>query len=271
MHHLFSLSGFSSLICSKACATITAMNIRYVLAVSTIWLASLAVPLSSSAQSCADCHADLTADKTAHAAVAMGCESCHTAIDPTDIPHKIKNNIKKGLSAEQPDLCFSCHDKAQFSKTNAHAALSMGCTSCHNPHASKYPKLLSSPMPDICYTCHDKSAFTKKDVHPPVATGGCSTCHQPHSGDIARLLTSPVPDLCIMCHEKMSSGKHVMAGHGSGNHPLSGRPDPSRPGKELSCISCHSPHASDLATLFTGAQGYPKSICLTCHRKIMVR
>ncbi|HWR71833.1 MAG TPA: cytochrome c3 family protein, partial [Nitrospirota bacterium] len=110
------------------------MILRCVLAVGVLWLASLASPLSSSGQSCADCHADLTADKTAHAAVAMGCESCHTAIDPSDVPHKIKNNIKRGLSAEQPDLCFSCHDKAQFSKQNVHAAVSMGCTSCHNPH-----------------------------------------------------------------------------------------------------------------------------------------
>lgn len=244
---------------------------RYAVAAGIFLLTLLASPLIASGQSCADCHADLIADKTAHAAVAMGCESCHTAVDPTDVPHKIKNTIKRGLSAEQPDLCFSCHDKTQFSKTNVHAALSMGCTSCHNPHASKHPKLLSSPMPDICYTCHDKSAFMKKDVHPPVATGGCTTCHQPHAGDIARLLTSPVPDLCIMCHEKMSSGRHVMAGHGSGNHPVSGKSDPSRPGKDLSCASCHSPHASDHATLFTAAQGYPKSICLTCHRKIMVR
>ncbi len=243
---------------------------RYVLAACITWLSFLANPMASTAQSCADCHAELTADKTAHAAVAMGCESCHTAIDASDIPHKKKNKIAKGLSAEQPDLCFGCHDKAQFSKPNVHAALSMGCTSCHNPHASKHAKLLSSPMPDVCYSCHDRAAFMKKNVHPPVAIG-CTACHQPHSGDIARLLNSPVPDLCIMCHDAMSSGKHVMAGHGSGNHPVSGKPDPSRPERELSCISCHLPHASDLATLFTGAQGYPKSICLTCHRKIMVR
>lgn len=233
----------------------------------------MALPSSSAAadQPCLDCHGDLTEGKTAHQAVAMGCESCHSAIDPSDIPHKKKNKIAKGLSAEQPDLCYGCHDRAQFDKKILHAAVGMGCTGCHNPHASKNPKLIVSPMPDLCYTCHDKAGFSKKTVHPPVASGDCLTCHMPHSGDNPSLLSSPVPDLCLMCHDKMSSGKHVLAGYGRGDHPISGKADPSRPGKELSCASCHTPHSSLNPYLFMNETGGSGGLCLLCHTKIMVR
>ncbi len=220
---------------------------------------------------CLECHADLAQGKTVHPAVAMGCATCHAAIDASDIPHKKKNKIARGLSAEQPALCYGCHDKAPFNKKTVHAAVGMGCTGCHNPHASKNPKLIVSPMPDLCYTCHDKTAFSKKTVHPPVASGDCLTCHIPHSGDNPSLLSTPVPDLCIMCHDKMISGKHVLAGYGSGGHPISGKADPSRPGKELSCASCHTPHSSINPFLFTNATDGSGGLCLTCHTKIMVR
>jgi predicted CXXCH cytochrome family protein len=225
---------------------------------------------AAAAQSCLDCHGDLIEGKTAHQAVAMGCESCHSAIDASDIPHKKKNKIAKGLSAEQPDLCYGCHDRAPFDKKVLHAAVGMGCTGCHNPHASKNPKLIVSPMPDLCYSCHDKAGFSKKTVHPPVASGDCLTCHVPHSGDNPSLLLSPVPDLCLMCHDTMNS-KHVLAGYGLGGHPISGKADPSRPGKEISCTSCHTPHSSLNPFLFTNATGGSGGLCLACHAKIMVR
>lgn len=225
---------------------------------------------SASAQPCVECHADLTADKTEHAAVSMGCESCHSAIDAADIPHAKRNTLPKGLSAEQPDLCYGCHDQALFTKPNVHAALFTGCTSCHDPHAGRNPKLLSSPQPDLCFGCHDRAAFTKKNIHAPVAAGQCTTCHSPHAGDHARLLTSPVPDLCVMCHDRQGAG-HVLAGQGLGAHPVAGRPDPSRPGKDLTCASCHLPHSSSGAFLSAGTGAREGGLCSVCHVKIMVR
>lgn len=231
----------------------------------------LAAASAAWAQSCLDCHPDLAEGKSVHAAVSMGCESCHSAIDPSTIPHKKKNKIARGLSAEQPDLCYGCHDQSLFTKKVVHAAVFMGCTGCHNPHASANAKLLVSPTPGLCFNCHDKAAFTKKNVHQPVASGDCTVCHNPHSGENPSLLTSVVPDLCLMCHDKMSSGRHVLAGYGPGDHPVSGKADPSHPGSDLSCISCHGPHSSDFASLVVAETGNPRSLCLVCHQKIMVR
>ncbi len=220
---------------------------------------------------CLDCHGDLAPEKGVHPAVAMGCASCHTGIDASDIPHKIVNKQAKGLAAEQPDLCYGCHDKSMFDKKVVHAAVGMGCTGCHNPHASKNPKLLVAAVPDLCYTCHEKKLFAKKTVHPPVESGMCTTCHSPHASDESRLLPQPVGKLCGTCHEKQRSGRHVMSGFGSGdNHPVSGKADPADPKRELSCISCHTPHASSGRKLFVNDTAGPPDLCLLCHTKISV-
>ncbi len=132
-------------------------------------------PASADEIDCLMCHADLAGKKVKHAAVDMGCPSCHTAVDAADVPHKMKNKIKKGLSSEQPELCYGCHDKALFTNKTVHAAVGMGCTGCHNPHSSDSPKLLVSAAPDLCYTCHDKAEFSRKNVHAPVAGGNDKT------------------------------------------------------------------------------------------------
>jgi predicted CXXCH cytochrome family protein len=229
--------------------------------------------LSASAEiDCLQCHEDLTKGKSVHAAVSMGCTTCHAAVDARDVPHKMTNKNAKGLSADQPDLCFDCHDRSLFSKKLVHPAIGMGCTSCHNPHASKNAKLLTSEPPDLCYACHDKGMFTKKNVHPPVAAGQCTTCHTPHSSDMDSLLEKPVNELCGDCHDGKATGKHILAGYGLGDrHPTKGKPDPSRPGKELSCTSCHVPHSSNKKFLFSAEADKSGNLCLMCHRKVMVR
>jgi predicted CXXCH cytochrome family protein len=220
---------------------------------------------------CLDCHADLAPEKGVHPAVAMGCPSCHSAIDASEIPHKKKNAIAKGLSADQPQLCYGCHDQSLFEKKTVHAAIGMGCTGCHNPHASTNPKLLIAVPPDLCYNCHDKGMFTKKSVHPPVAAGMCTSCHSPHSSDQASLLLQPVSDLCATCHDAVT-GRHVLTGYGLGDvHPLKGKPDPSKAGRELSCISCHDPHSSSGQKLFRNEAVSSANLCLMCHTKVVVR
>ncbi len=220
---------------------------------------------------CLDCHSELAPEKGAHPAVAMGCPSCHTGIDASDIPHKILNKHVKGLSAEQPDLCFGCHDKSLFEKKVVHAAVGMGCTGCHNAHASKNPKLLRSDVPDACYACHEKKAFEKKNVHPPVESGMCTACHSPHAANEAGLLLQPAAKLCGTCHEKQLSGRHVMSGFGpGGSHPVAGKADPSDPRRELSCTSCHVPHASAGRKLMAKDAAGPADLCTICHTRIRV-
>jgi predicted CXXCH cytochrome family protein len=159
-----------------------------------------------------------------------------------------------------------------FEKKFVHAAVGMGCTGCHNPHASKNEKLLPAAGSDLCYPCHDKALFTKKNVHSPVAAGQCMACHSPHSSDAASLLKKPVVELCGTCHAGKSSGKHILAGYGLGDrHPTTGMSDPGHPGMEFSCVSCHDPHSSDGKFLFTSGTSSAGNVCLLCHKKVTVR
>ena len=64
---------------------------------------------------------------------------------------------------------------------------------------------------------------------------------------------------CVDCHEDMADTPHPVP-----THPISGVPDPSRPGKELTCSSCHDPHGSDHSSLLY-QEGY--GICKRCHNK----
>jgi predicted CXXCH cytochrome family protein len=209
------------------------------------------------AADCDMCHPELKQKKAVHTALNMGCETCHTGIDASEVPtvggteppHKKTNTIAKGLSAETPELCYSCHDKTMFTRKNVHAALQMGCGACHNPHSSENAKQLLSPLPDLCLGCHDKTKFENKTVHAPVAGGMCTGCHDPHSSRNSGLLVTALPDLCFSCHDKkMFSGKKAV------HAPVAGG----------MCISCHKPHASSEAKLLTIAV---PALCYGCHDK----
>jgi len=208
---------------------------------------------------CLGCHSEFKKPaKTVHPAMGMGCESCHQAAGGMKHPEQ-KGSMK--LTQDIPGLCFGCHDQSKFQGKVVHSPVAGGmCTSCHNPHQSEYAKLLISDQPDVCYNCHDKAAFTKKIVHPAVMMG-CTSCHSPHATDNPRLLPKAINVLCVTCHSAMASGKHVttLVG-GRGFHPVGGRPDPSNPGKQMSCVSCHNPHSSDVEKLFPTA-----AICQKCH------
>jgi len=196
---------------------------------------------------CLMCHEQLSKEKVVHPALQMGCPTCHSAIDAKDVPHKKTNNIPRGLSSGQPDICFSCHDKGIFTKKTVHAALSMGCTTCHNPHSSKNPRLLISEPPDLCYNCHDRKKFEGKTIHPPVAGGMCTSCHNPHSTNTPKLLVAEAPDLCFNCHDKTPFSKKNI------HPPVAGG----------MCLTCHVPHASRFTTLTPKAVS---GICVTCHQ-----
>ncbi len=193
----------------------------------------------------------------------MGCPACHSGINGRTVPHKKTNALAKGLSSEQPDLCYGCHDQGMFTRSNVHPAVGMGCTGCHFPHSSKNAKLLTSKPPALCFTCHDKAGFTKKDVHAPVASGDCTTCHDPHSAKEMALLVNKPVEVCLMCHGNITHWPHFS----TGNAPPPERQDPLRPGKPFYCGSCHNPHSSDSPLLFNFNARTTKELCLNCHMR----
>lgn len=221
---------------------------------------------------CLTCHKKLIKGKFAHQALQTGCPACHSAINGGTVPHKKTNALAQGLSAEQPELCYGCHDQGMFTKNNVHPAVSMGCTGCHDPHSSKNARLLKIKLPELCFTCHDKTLFTGKVVHSPVAAGDCMTCHSPHATDeMALLLKRPVA-LCFECHPDATHGQHSpsrqppvseQAAENAGGPMLQ---DPSRPGKPFYCGSCHNPHSADSSYLFRFNAKSSKELCTNCHK-----
>jgi predicted CXXCH cytochrome family protein len=228
-----------------------------------------ALPAHAAEAECVKCHAALAREKVVHPALQMGCPTCHTDIDTTAVPHKVKGKVAKGLSAAQPDLCFTCHDKATFTQKTVHPALAMGCTSCHNPHSSKNAKLLVAAPPALCFNCHDRNAFKGKITHAPVARGACVMCHHPHSSDHAAMLRKEPVALCLDCHAEVRRSPHVISSFAGKGHPLGDESaqrsvaDPLRPGKKFSCLTCHEPHKSELAAR---SKNSPARICEKCHK-----
>jgi predicted CXXCH cytochrome family protein len=251
----------------KKVISATLLFVIYIIVV--IFISNISERPAYGEANCLSCHEALSKGKVVHPALQMGCTTCHSAIDANELPHKKTSKTARGLSSEQPDLCYGCHDKAKFTQKNVHAAIGMGCTSCHNPHSSKNAKLLNAEPPGLCFNCHDKAGFSKKNVHPPVAGGMCMSCHTPHSSNEIALLLKPVNDVCITCHtaSDIRRGIHIVRGFSTRGHPVKGKKDKMRPDRDLSCSSCHNPHSSDWIKLFRYEANSPFVLCLHCHPK----
>jgi predicted CXXCH cytochrome family protein len=202
---------------------------------------------------CLGCHKELRGKKYVHGPVTVGgCSPCH---DFTSTPKKYK------IIAFGQDLCFNCHEekKEDLIKEFLHGPMSAGiCVVCHDPHGSNEKYQLRKYVGDLCVMCHAdfKTEMYRPAVHKPFQEGDCTNCHFPHSSDMRNFFVKlPGNDLCLTCHQE------AIAGH---LHPY-GKP----PTKELNvkldkegnltCLSCHNPHASDSTQLL------PKGGCDYCH------
>jgi len=184
----------------------------------TLWLAG---SVCAQKVDCLECHKDKMKGKVVHPAAQMGCDSCHTGVDASSIPHKFTGT--KGLKADAPSLCYDCHSKDEFTKKIQHAPVAGGmCLTCHDPHSSSNEALLSAKVPDLCKQCHE-DIFKKPHVvinmppgnHPltgrwdPNRNGksfNCLSCHVPHSsawGKLFRYDAANAKGLCKYCHEFM--------------------------------------------------------------------
>jgi len=254
---------------------------RIVIMVLSLCLAPFAASPAGAAPTevdCTKCHSRLVVKmKIVHAPLQRGCPYCHTGIaDALKVPHKKTNAITKGLSAEQPELCYGCHGRSEFTKKVVHAAVGMGCTGCHTPHAGNNEKLLVAAVPDLCFNCHDKGEFTKTKKHSPIVAGKCLTCHDPHSSDYPGILVKSPNEICLDCHGQIKTSSHAGGVFGKAGHPLGGErslkgagkqpvKDPKRKGKIFSCASCHNPHSSDEIKLFRYPAKTPSQLCSYCH------
>lgn len=180
-----------------------------------------AAQASAADPDCLACHAPLIEKKVVHPAVQMGCPACHTDLDASVIPHKVKGKIAKGLSAEAPELCMGCHDKKLFEGKVIHLPVAGGmCLVCHNQHASDQPAMLNNEPAKMCLSCH---AEVKQKAHATALPSGhplgdqakklsdparkgkifyCAACHEPHRSEHPKLTrVTWNMSACLQCHK----------------------------------------------------------------------
>ena len=231
---------------------------------------------------CLSCHRiglDVPEKGSRHAALDMGCDTCHTTHKTGD---RGKREFDFHLIKDAPALCADCHDAKDASLLKAHQGqpfATADCLTCHDPHQSKSPKLMQAFLhdpfaskqcdichqpakdgkvvltqassKDLCSTCHSEKLdqIAKAKVQHPGAAGDCTDCHNPHAG---RSPAFPKPDavsVCLSCHsEQAEEGKKVHA---------------HQPAFQQGCAICHEPHGNDNDHLLRAKA--PNPLCLECH------
>ncbi len=233
------------------------------------------------ASACLSCHGAIEAalkKKVKHAAMELGCVSCH--LDHRQAPAG-GERIPRYLTARQPELCLTCHEAGDKQLGVAHRGQPFGkavCTGCHDAHSSDGPKLLESQQhgpfasrqcdgchrapedgkvrlaaasaSELCFRCHDefKARVEKAKARHSLLTmspDSCVDCHDPHASRQPHFLKKAVSALCNDCHAEMTEGRKFVH-------------EPAR----ASCVICHEGHASDFPSLL---KVEVNSVCLGCH------
>jgi predicted CXXCH cytochrome family protein len=237
---------------------------------------------------CLTCHADKKAADikgTVHPPAVRECLSCH---DPHTSDNK--NQLLKPESGdEKENLCLSCHKTGLHvpEKGSRHAALDMGCDTCHVIHKTgaaitqENQFHLTKNAPALCLDCHDAKDADLQKAHQnqPFATANCLQCHDPHQSDspklMAKFMHAPFEaKSCDTCHAPAKDGRVVLTQPDVKALCVTCHDDKAKlidsakvphPGAMGDCTDCHSPHASN-------QPGLPKtdavSICIGCHSDI---
>lgn len=190
------------------------------------------------------------------------CQSCHT-MNPT--PAQMNSSIEK----ENP--CYVCHKKMLSVKYVHGPAGTYSCGYCHSSKGN--PKhAVAKRGAELCYECHSDMAVQikkKKFVHGPIDAGMCEACHDPHGSQNESQLLKPINELCLSCHGHIRNQTHVVRTMSGQGHPLSGKKNPAKisTGKDMSCISCHNPHGSDVRYFFVNNAEERMLLCQMCHNK----
>lgn len=166
----------------------------------------------------------------------------------------------------EKETCLECH-KNIISKKYVHGPAGSGdCDVCHNfQEIGGIKYRAKADYKELCKECHDNLSLQNfAYAHGPFATGDCAACHNLHSSEFRHQLNSETNELCKSCHTAFK-GKNVE--HVVVKHPLSGRPDPSRPNRQLECTSCHNPHGEKSSYFFVQGKMNKMETCSICHKK----
>lgn len=192
--------------------------------------------------------------------------------------HDMSVNEAEGTPFEdvKKSNCYLCHSSITKKKHSHAPAVNWLCTSCHNGEVGIYNKAdntktkysVPDPIDTLCLSCHDINKEEWKDKrfkHEPAESGRCNKCHNSHASDNENYLRVSSWELCTGCHKDKIDGTHIVKTFGRASHPTHKVKDPSRPGKELGCESCHNPHASNAPSLLQSKSVF--GLCSRCHKK----
>ncbi len=213
---------------------------------------------------CLTCHETATIHGTAHGnakipgtpAAEKGCESCHgpgqAHVEDDAKGHILKFN--KMAAREVSATCLTCHNKTEHAMwdSSAHAARSLGCTTCHSVHApkSEQAQLVKATTIELCATCHKAQAQKQlRTSHMPVREGKmtCTSCHNPHGSTNVRMLRvgNYINESCTSCHAE-KRGPFLWE-HAAGRE---------------ACSTCHDPHGSNNDRMLVVRT---PTLCQRCH------
>jgi predicted CXXCH cytochrome family protein len=160
------------------------------------------------------------------------CASCH-------------NQQRMGqLVAEEPELCYQCHDNKEEHPVKHGPAGAGFCTACHRPHKSREDNLLLEAGNALCFNCHETNLVADNIIHQEIKKkDNCVDCHNPHSSENNSMLQSGA---CYSCHEEKINDYSFLHGPVAANY----------------CSTCHENHASKNEHLLVRAGN---NLCLSCH------
>ncbi len=202
---------------------------------------------------CAECH------------VLVPKETDRVPVSPTSF---IAEAFNSNTVAAATSTCYSCHKRLADSAYVHGPVAVWSCLSCHDRDAEPVYSV-KKPDTDVCFNCHTEQKIdwaAKKYSHGPVTIGKCAICHSPHGSENEFNLHKPTWEMCVNCHAEKGTGQHVLgSAYSAEGHPTRNRPDPVRIGKELSCASCHNPHASNILHLWSFDVPDMFALCKKCH------
>jgi predicted CXXCH cytochrome family protein len=234
---------------------------------------------------CLTCHADKNAAAlkgTVHPPAVRDCLKCHD-------PHQSDNKnqlLKPTSGAANENLCLTCHKQGLNvpDKGSRHAALDMGCETCHVTHKVgekgkiEFDYHLTKATPALCLDCHDPkdAGLIKAHQGQPFGTANCVQCHDPHQSSSPKLMqafTHPpfAGGACDTCHAPAKDGKVVLTQTDTKVLCVTCHSDQAEkiekakvqhPGAQGECIACHNPHAGATPGFL---QPDPVNACLACH------
>jgi predicted CXXCH cytochrome family protein len=153
------------------------------------------------------------------------------------------------------------------------------CTTCHDPHESRYRQFLrvDDRAGALCTGCHRQKNWTGSShaTSPATWTGsgtnpwpgspyltvgdnGCESCHRPHAAPHPPRLLSNTdePSVCLSCHGGGVASKNLAPEFLKPSaHPINAtswthepREDPNLMPRHVTCADCHNPHQAASTT-----------------------